>query len=111
MSIRVKVELMSAVRCPREERNFELELPSGATVRMMLTMIGFKEDEVEHLRVFVNNKWAHLDKALKDDDEVWVGVVVGGGVDWGFTTRKPLERCQWPLKSSWDLKRKAGALT
>lgn len=81
MAIRVKIELMPVLKRLREERNFELELPDNATVRTMLTNVGFKENELEHLRIFVNNKWAHLDKVLKDGDDIWVGIIVGGGVD------------------------------
>ncbi len=79
MTIQVKVELMPAVRRVREEKNFELKLPDGAIVRAMLAELGFREDEVEHLRIFVNNKWSPLDKTLKDGDEIWVGIIIGGG--------------------------------
>lgn len=94
VTIRVKVELMPTLRRLREEKNFDLKLPDDATVGAALEKLGFKEDEMEHLRVFVNNKWARLDRTLKDGDDMWVGVVVGGGTSWDFTTRKPLERCK-----------------
>jgi len=45
----------------------------------MLGELEFKEDEIEHLRIFVNNKSERLTKVLKDDDEIWVGIFVGGG--------------------------------
>jgi len=92
MAIRVKIELMPVLKRLREERNFELELPDNATVRTMLTNVGFKENELEHLRIFVNNKWAHLDKVLKDGDDIWVGIVVGGGVSWNSTTHELLKK-------------------
>lgn len=92
MTIRVKIELMYVLKRLREERNFELELPDDATVRTMLANVGFKENELEHLRIFVNNKWARLDKVLKDSDDIWVGVVVGGGASWNFTTRELLKK-------------------
>lgn len=79
MTIRVKVELMPTLRRLREGRSFGLELPDNTTVGTMLAELGFKEDEIEHLRIFVNNKWARLDKLLKEGDDIWVGVVVGGG--------------------------------
>ena len=81
MTIRVKIELMPVLKRLREERKFELELPDDATVRTMLANVGFKENELEHLRIFVNNNLARLDKVLKDGDDIWVGIVVGGGVD------------------------------
>ncbi len=81
MTISVKIELVPVLKHLREETNFELELPDDATVRTMLANVGFKENELEHLRIFINNKWARLDKALKDGDDIWVGVIVGGGVD------------------------------
>jgi len=79
MTIHVKIELMPVLKRLREERNFEQELSDDATVRTMLANIGFKENELEHLRIFINNKLAHLDKVLKDGDDIWVGIVVGGG--------------------------------
>jgi len=92
MTIRVKIELMHVLKRLREERNFELELPDDATVRTMLANVGFKKNELEHLRIFVNNKWARLDKVLKDSDDIWVGIVVGGGVSWNSTTRELLKK-------------------
>ncbi|MFQ6129793.1 MAG: MoaD/ThiS family protein [Candidatus Hadarchaeaceae archaeon] len=97
MTIRVKIELMPVLKRLRKERNFELELSDDATVKTMLENVGFKENELEHLRIFVNNKLAHLDKVLKDGDDIWVGVVVGGGVKWNSTIRKLLKKqpCFW----------------
>jgi len=92
MTIRVKIELMPVLKRLRKERKFELELPDDATVRTMLENVGFKKDELAHLRIFVNNKSAHLDKVLKDRDDIWVGVVVGGGLKWNSTTRKLSKR-------------------
>lgn len=80
MTIRVKVELMPTLRRFREKTKFDLELPDDANVRMLLTELGFKEDEMEHLRIFVNNEFAQFEKVLKDGDTIWVGIVVGGGL-------------------------------
>lgn len=79
MTIRVKVELMPGLRRLRKEKNFDLDLPDDATIETLLTEVGFNEDEMRHLRIFVNNKEARLDKVLKDGDEIWVGVIMGGG--------------------------------
>lgn len=78
MAITVKIELMSALKHLRKETNFEVELPDRATVEAMLRSV-FKKEDIEHLRVFVNNEHVSLNKVLKDGDEVWIGVVVGGG--------------------------------
>ena len=79
MTIRVKVELIPTLRRSRKETKFDLELPDGTTVGAMLGELEFKEDEIEHLRIFVNNKSERLTKVLKGDDEIWVGIFVGGG--------------------------------
>ncbi|MBC7218936.1 MAG: MoaD/ThiS family protein [Hadesarchaea archaeon] len=79
MSIRVKVELMPGLRPIRRENVFEMELPADTTLKSMLLEAGFREDEIEHLRVFVNEKLAPLNKALKDGDNIWIGIVMGGG--------------------------------
>ena len=78
MTITVKVELMSALRHLHDKTNFEAELPDRVTVETMLRSV-FKEADIEHLRVFVNNEQVSLNKVLKDGDEIWIGVVVGGG--------------------------------
>lgn len=79
LTIRVKVELMPGIRRVRKENVFNLEIPSNSTLKSMLIKTGFKKDEIEHLRVFVNEKLVHLNKALKDGDNIWVGIVIGGG--------------------------------
>jgi len=79
MTIRVKVELMPGIRRVRRDRAFELALPNNSTLRTMLIKTGFKRDEIEHLRVFVNEKLAHLNKVLKNGDNIWIGIVIGGG--------------------------------
>lgn len=79
MGIRIKVELMPGLRPVREENVFEMELPPDSTLKSMLLEVGFREDEIEHLRVFVNEKLASLNKELKDGDNIWIGIVMGGG--------------------------------
>ncbi|MEM3420942.1 MAG: MoaD/ThiS family protein [Candidatus Hadarchaeum sp.] len=81
MSIRVKVELMPGLRPVRKENVFEMELPPESNLKSMLLEVGFREDEIEHLRVFVNEKLASLNKELKDGDNIWIGIVMGGGDD------------------------------
>ncbi|MEW6222272.1 MAG: MoaD/ThiS family protein [Candidatus Hadarchaeota archaeon] len=76
--MKVKVELMPGLRQQRKEK-LELELPEGTTVRAMLLRLDFKEGEMEPLRVFVNGELVGLNKALKDGDDIWVGMVIGGG--------------------------------
>lgn len=79
MTVRVKVELMPGLRPVRKENPFELELSPETSLRAMLLQVGFKEEETEHLRVFVNERLAPLNKTLKDGDSIWIGVVMGGG--------------------------------
>jgi len=79
MTMKVNVELMPGLGRARKENLFSLELPVNATLKSALIKAGFKEDEVEHLRVFVNEKIVPLEKTLKDGDQIWVGIVLGGG--------------------------------
>ena len=79
MTIRVKVELMPGLGRVRKENVFNLELPANSTLKSMLIKTGFNEDEIEHLRVFVNEKIVPLQKTLKEGDNIWVGIVLGGG--------------------------------
>lgn len=70
---------MSGLRPVRKNNVFDLELPDDSTLKSMLIKTGFKEDEIEHLRVFVNEKLTSFNKALKDGDDIWVGIILGGG--------------------------------
>ena len=79
MTIRVKVELMTGLRRAQKEKIFEVELPNDSTVKDLLTKLGFKEDEAEYLRVFVNEKLVTLSKVLKGGEDIWVGIIIGGG--------------------------------
>ncbi|MGQ9787857.1 MAG: FAD binding domain-containing protein [Candidatus Hadarchaeaceae archaeon] len=69
---------MPGLRPIRKENVFEMELPTEITLQSMLLKAGFREDEIEHLRVFVNEKLAPLNKALKNGDNIWIGIVIGG---------------------------------
>jgi sulfur carrier protein ThiS len=77
--IRVKVEIMPGLRRAQKENTFDQDLPEGSTVKDLLTKIGFRGDEAEYLRVFVNEKLATLSKVLKEGDSIWVGLIIGGG--------------------------------
>jgi molybdopterin converting factor small subunit len=77
--VRAKVELMPTIRRLRDKNIFDLELPEGVTVKTMLRNIGLKDEEMEHLRIFINKKLVSLNEKIRDGDEVWVGLIVGGG--------------------------------
>jgi len=79
MTINVKVNLMSGLRSVQKSNVFNIELPDGFTPKSMLSKIGFKDEEIEHLSVFVNEKLVPFKEILKDGDDVWVGIVLGGG--------------------------------
>ncbi len=79
MTIRVNVELMPGLGRVKKENVFVLDLPVSTTLKAMLLKTGFKEEEIEHLRVFVNERIVPLNKPLKNGDNVWVGIVLGGG--------------------------------
>ncbi len=79
MTMRVKVELMTGLRRAQKEKIFEMELPKESTVKDLLLKIGFKEDEIEHLRVFVDEKLVTQSKVLKGGENIWVGIIIGGG--------------------------------
>lgn len=70
---------VTGLRPVREERKFEIELREGVTVKELLLDIGFKENEVEYLRVWVGKDWVSLYTVLNDSDEVTIGVPLGGG--------------------------------
>jgi len=78
MAIHLKVEMMPGFRARGGEK-FNLELPEGATVGEMLAKVGLKGEELDAVRVFVNEQLVELNKVLKDGDDIWVGVVIGGG--------------------------------
>ncbi len=79
MSIRVKVELLPGLKAIQNKREFDVELPEGANVRDLFLKIGFSEDEIEHLRVWVGKNLASLHTVLKDSDDLIVTVPLSGG--------------------------------
>ena len=70
---------MPGVRRIQKESVSDLELPCDTTLKTAVIKLGFKDDEIEHLRIFVNNKLASIHKVLKDGDYIWVGIIMGGG--------------------------------
>lgn len=79
ITIHLRVELMPGLRRVGDKSFLDLKLPDAATVKTMLAKLDFKDDEMTHLRIFVNNKLERLEKNLNDGDNVWVGFVIGGG--------------------------------
>lgn len=78
--MKVKVELLPGLRKVQDKRKFEVELPEGATVKDMLLSVGFGEDEIQHIRVWVGKDLASIHTVLKDSDEATASVPIGGGL-------------------------------
>ena len=78
-SIRVTIEVLAGIRTPRRERIVGLELPEDSTVRDALLTYGFKENEIEFLRVWRGGELANLHTELKDADKLSVAIPLSGG--------------------------------
>ena len=70
---------MPGLRGAQSSRKLDVELPNGSTVKDLLAKMGFGEGEVQHLRVFVDEKLVTLSKILKGGEDIWVGIIIGGG--------------------------------
>ncbi len=79
MSVHVKIELLPGLKAIQNKRKFEVEMPEGANVRDLLLKLGFSEEEIEHLRVWVGENLASLHTVLKDSDDLTVSVPLSGG--------------------------------
>jgi hypothetical protein len=77
--IRVKVEVSPGLRGLGGERSFVMILPDGATVKTALMRIGYRGDEVDHLRVSVAGISVPIARGLKDGDDIFVWAPISGG--------------------------------
>jgi molybdopterin converting factor small subunit len=75
----VFVELFGALRSPRGETRFPLELPAQADVRQLLSELAYDDREQKYLVILVNDRNADKRAALADGDRVKILLPIGGG--------------------------------
>ncbi|MFX0092877.1 MAG: hypothetical protein ACFFBD_14055 [Candidatus Hodarchaeota archaeon] len=82
----VKTTLMALVRRPDKlPREFEKEIKENTTVNSFLSDLGYSSQEIRVLQVFVssNNDTGSIrvppDYILKNNDELFITIPVGGG--------------------------------
>ena len=79
MTVHLRVELMPFLRRKQNKNVFDMKMPDDSTVEEVLSELGFGDDETSCLMVSVNDRQVYLEEKLKDNDTVWVGIVIGGG--------------------------------
>lgn len=76
MTMKIRIKCFATLSDHTPEGG-SLQLPDGATVMDVMTLVGLKEEDVK--LIFVNSKSAALDTVLVDDDQLGIFPAVGGG--------------------------------
>jgi molybdopterin converting factor subunit 1 len=81
--LKIRVKLFAALREELDSREFVEELQQGATLHTLVEQLGVRYPVVRRhlstLHFAVNHKYANLEMALHEDDEVALLPPVGGG--------------------------------
>ncbi len=84
--VKVRLRLFGAIKERMRMAEAELELPAGARVAQLLTLLADQHPEAREflpaLAVSVNLEYASPDFSLKDGDEVGLIPPVSGGDTW-----------------------------
>ena len=77
----VTLELVASVRNPfaSKKRKKVIELTEKTSIRTLLLMVGFEENELEFLIPILNGTRTTLDQKINDNDHIWITLPIGGG--------------------------------
>ena len=75
----VHVTIVGMLKAPCGRRNFDLELPPGATVRELLQKTGFADHHIPHIVSSVRGQVARLNTPLENGLTVELSILIGGG--------------------------------
>jgi sulfur carrier protein ThiS len=75
----IRVIIFGTLLKPEGKHDFTQTMEDGATVKDLLVALGYQPLHVKAILTTVNGHHASPNKKLKDDDEVVLSVMVGGG--------------------------------
>ena len=79
MPIKVKVTVGGLLCKPLGKTEVEQTLADGATVRELLTSLGYSKEHIPRIMASVNGTIRKPDFNLSDGDDVKLSILVGGG--------------------------------
>lgn len=77
--MKVKVDQIALIKFEKLAADKQVELPDGAKISDLLSQLGVDEDHQKVIIPFVNSERAKRTTALKDGDEVFFSLAIGGG--------------------------------
>jgi len=77
--MRIQVDHIALLKCPNLGPDKQVELGEQATVTDLLNALGIREDHQKAVVPFINQERAKRNHSLKDGDEVFLSLAVGGG--------------------------------
>lgn len=78
--MKINVTITGIVRKPSGESEITLNIEEGKEINKVLVEdIGYKEDELTYMFCFVNDKPVDIKTKLKENDNLLLTLIVGGG--------------------------------
>ncbi len=77
--MRIQVDHIALLHCDNLAEDKSIDLAESATVTDLLTALGISEEHQKAVVPFINSERAKRNHTLKDGDEVFLSLAVGGG--------------------------------
>lgn len=77
--MKVRVDHIALIHCDHLDDDKTIELRENATVTDLLTALDISADHQKAIVPFINSERAKRNHTLKDGDEVFLSLAVGGG--------------------------------
>jgi len=77
--MKVNISISGLLRKPSGEGYMTLNISEGKTVEDILLKTGYKKEEITHILCFVNDRPANVKTPLKENDNLFLTLIVGGG--------------------------------
>ena len=75
----IRVVIYGSLLRPEGKHDFTKEMPDGASVRDLIVALGYKPQHVTTILSTVNGMQASHHAKLKDQDEIVLSIMIGGG--------------------------------
>lgn len=77
--MKIRVDHIALLHCDNLDADKSIELGRTATVTDLLNALGISEEHQKAVVPFINSERAKRTHSLKDGDEVFLSLAVGGG--------------------------------
>ena len=77
--MKVRVDHIALLKCPNLGADKAMDIREGGTVTDLLNALGITEEHQKAVVPFINSERAKRTHTLKEGDEVFLSLAVGGG--------------------------------